>query len=73
MATGSGVPEIVGAFNGIYIHNFLSIPTYLVKVFGVTLAVCSKLSIGKEGPLAHIGANVGNLVPYITWLKLDFM
>jgi len=39
----------------------------------VTLAVSSKLSIGKEGPLAHIGANIGNMVPYFDFLGLEFM
>jgi len=72
-AAGSGVPEIVGNFNGIYVDKFLCVKSYLVKVIGVTFAVSSKLCIGKEGPLAHIGANVGNMVPYIKFLGLEFM
>lgn len=45
-------------------------PTLITKIVGVTLAVAAKLCVGKEGPLAHIGANIGPLILYIPGLEL---
>ena len=41
-----------------------------VKVFALCLAVSAGLCVGKEGPLAHIGAIVGHMVLYLPfgWL-----
>lgn len=64
-ASGSGVAEYIGYCNGINYPDFISIPTLITKVFGVTLAVVGRLCIGKEGPLAHIGAVWGVLVLYL--------
>ena len=64
-ASGSGVAEIIGYLNGINYPNFISIPTLVTKVIGVTLAVCGRLCIGKEGPLAHIGAIIGLIAVYL--------
>ena len=36
-----------------------------MKVFGTFFAVAGGLCIGKEGPLAHIGANVGAIAAHI--------
>ena len=64
-ANGSGVAEIMGLLNGINYPNAISVRTLFVKIFGTICAVSGGLCIGKEGPLAHIGANVGALVCHI--------
>jgi chloride channel 7 len=64
-ASGSGVAELIGYVNGINYPETISIPTFLTKVFGVVLAVAGTLAVGKEGPLAHIGANLGAIVLYM--------
>lgn len=64
-ASGSGVAELIGYMNGVNYPDFISIPTLITKTVGVTLAVTGKLCVGKEGPLAHIGANIGIMVLYI--------
>lgn len=64
-AAGSGVAEFIGYINGINYPGFISIPTLITKILGVTFAVIGKLCVGKEGPLAHIGAICGIMVLYI--------
>lgn len=63
-AMGSGVAEMIGYMNGVNYPEFLGINTLLTKILGVVLAVSSRLCIGKEGPLAHIGSNWGVLPLY---------
>ena len=58
-ANGSGVAEIMGLLNGINYPLAIGFRTLLVKCVGTLFAVTGGLTIGKEGPLAHIGANVG--------------
>lgn len=72
-ATGSGVAEFIGYLNGINYPDFLSIPTFITKIVGVTLAVCGKLAIGKEGPLCHIGAMCGSMIPYFPLIDFRFL
>ena len=64
-ASGSGVAELIGYINGINYPKFIGLDTLVTKIVGVTLAVGSNLAIGKEGPLAHIGANIGCYVCYL--------
>ena len=64
-ASGSGVAEFIGYCNGVNYPNFISIPTLITKIVGTTLAVVGRLCVGKEGPLAHIGAICGIAVLYI--------
>ena len=64
-ANGSGVAEMIGYMNGINYPEFIGINTLITKIIGVTLAVSSRLCIGKEGPLAHIGSNLGLLPAYL--------
>lgn len=64
-AAGSGVAEVMGMLNGIVYPNCISYRTLFVKVFGVALAVSGGLKVGKEGPLAHIGANIGVIALYL--------
>jgi len=61
-ANGSGVAEMIGYMNGVNYPEFIGINTLITKILGVTFAVSSRLCIGKEGPLAHIGS-IGGLLP----------
>jgi len=56
---GSGVAEVIGYINGVNYPLTICVPTAVTKIVGVILAVAGGLAVGKEGPLAHIGANVG--------------
>ena len=69
-AMGSGVAEIIGYVNGINYPDCINPKTLVTKAIGVVLAVAGGLTVGKEGPLAHIGGNLGALLPYIT--GMDF-
>ena len=64
-ANGSGVAEMIGYMNGVNYPEFIGINTLITKIFGVTLAVSSRLCIGKEGPLAHIGSIMALLPVYL--------
>ena len=64
-ANGSGIAEIMGLLNGINYPNAIGLKTLLVKCVGTIFAVSGGLTIGKEGPLAHIGANVGALICHL--------
>eukprot|EP00352_Strombidinopsis_acuminata_P005029 CAMPEP_0176355122 /NCGR_PEP_ID=MMETSP0126-20121128/13067_1 /TAXON_ID=141414 ORGANISM="Strombidinopsis acuminatum, Strain SPMC142" /NCGR_SAMPLE_ID=MMETSP0126 /ASSEMBLY_ACC=CAM_ASM_000229 /LENGTH=368 /DNA_ID=CAMNT_0017707633 /DNA_START=41 /DNA_END=1147 /DNA_ORIENTATION=+ len=62
---GSGVAELMGYLNGVNYTSTFGGWTLFVKVFAVVFAVAGGLCIGKEGPLAHIGANVAMLCIYL--------
>lgn len=64
-AAGSGVAEVMGMLNGIVYPNCISYRTLFTKIFGTALAVSGGLKVGKEGPLAHIGANIGVISLYL--------
>ena len=66
-ANGSGVAEIMGLLNGVNYKGVISMRTGFVKVVGVVLAVVGSLCVGKEGPLAHIGAVVAILITYMPY------
>lgn len=72
-ASGSGVAEFIGYVNGINYPDFISVPTFFTKVLAVTLSVIGRLCVGKEGPLAHIGAIIGVMVLYIPHLGFEFL
>jgi chloride channel 7 len=55
-AAGSGIPELMSMMNGVDFTNQFSSKLLLVKALGVVLVVVGSLCVGKEGPLAHIGA-----------------
>jgi H+/Cl- antiporter ClcA len=61
-AAGSGIPEVKAFLNGTNTPRFLTPLAGLVKVVGIAFSVSSGLIIGREGPLIHIGAIVGNLL-----------
>ena len=64
-AMGSGTAEVMGMLNGVNYPDAIGFKTLFVKCFGTTLAVLGGLCIGKEGPLVHIGANVGAISCYM--------
>lgn len=72
-AAGSGVAELIGYMNGINYPGFIGVNILLTKIVGVVLAVSGRLCVGKEGPLAHIGAIVGVFVPYIPGFGFEFL
>ena len=63
-AMGSGIAELMGYFNGVKIPKLIGMSTLVTKIIGTALGVAAGLAIGKEGPLAHIGACVGHMVLY---------
>ena len=71
-ANGSGVAEMIGYMNGVNYPEFIGINTLITKIFGVVFAVSSRLCIGKEGPLGHIGSIWGILPIYVPIEKLGF-
>ena len=66
-ANGSGVAEIMGILNGVNYKGVIKMRTGVVKTIGVVLAVVGSLCVGKEGPLAHIGAVVAVCVIYMPY------
>ena len=72
-ANGSGVAEMIGYMNGVNYPKFMRIDTLLTKILGVVLAVSSRLCIGKEGPLAHIGAIEASMAAYIPGLGFEIL
>ena len=64
-ALGSGIPEIISYMNGVNYPSVIGFQTFVTKIIGNTLAVSGGLCIGKEGPLAHIGANIGVITAYL--------
>ena len=80
-ASGSGVAEIIGYVNGVNYPDCIGVKTVITKIFGVVLAVAGGLTVGKEGPLAHIGGNLGAMAAYLPglafmrndWKKRDYV
>lgn len=71
-AAGGGSAELMGFLNGVKYPSLISIRTLVVKIIGLSLAVASGLCIGKEAPLAHIGAIIGILAVYIPLPYFEF-
>ena len=72
-ATGSGNAELIAYLNGVNYPKLIGFNTLVVKILGVTFAVCGGLCVGKEGPLAHIGANVGAAIAYFPFPRFEFL
>ncbi len=72
-ATGSGNAELIAYFNGVNYPKLIGFNTFVVKIFGVIFAVIGGLCVGKEGPLAHIGANVGAVIPYFPFPRFEYL
>lgn len=61
-ANGSGIAELMAYLNGVNYPEIYSYKTLIIKIFCVVLGICGALCIGKEGPLAHIGAAIAVMV-----------
>lgn len=70
-AAGSGVPELIGFLNGVDNKKYFTTTVFLVKALCVTLAVAGTLIVGREGPLAHIGAGVATMILYLPFSYLE--
>lgn len=64
-AAASGIAELIAYLNGINYPKFINYNTLFVKIFALSLSVSAGLCVGKEGPLAHIGAIIGVAVLYL--------
>ena len=64
-AVGSGMAELMAYLNGINYPKFFGYRTLFVKIFALSFAVAAGLCVGKEGPLAHIGAIIGHCSVYL--------
>jgi chloride channel 3/4/5 len=62
MSRGSGVPEIKTILGGFVMAEALEFNTLVVKIFGLMLSVSSGMSLGKEGPLVHVGCCWANVL-----------
>ena len=72
-AYGSGITELIAYLNGINYPKLLSFESLFTKIFGVLGAVVGNLCVGKEGPMAHIGANIGVAVAYFPLPKFEHL
>ena len=72
-ATGSGITELIAYLNGVNYPKVIAFETLFTKIFGVIGAVVGNLCVGKEGPMAHIGANIGAAVAYLPLPKFQFL
>ena len=72
-AVGSGITELIAYMNGVNYPQLISFEVLFTKIFGVIGAVVGSLCVGKEGPMAHIGANIGAAVGYLPLPKFDYL
>ena len=63
-ANGSGIADLMAYINGINYTGMIGYDTLIIKIIGVVFGISGALCIGKEGPLAHIGAIVALIVVY---------
>ena len=68
-ANGSGIAEIFAILNGVNYPRFVEWKSLFVKCFCVIFAIVGSLCVGKEGPLAHIGAVVALCVIHYMPIK----
>ncbi|XP_057420552.1 chloride channel protein CLC-c isoform X2 [Lotus japonicus] len=61
-AAGSGIPEVKAYLNGVDAPSILAPSTLFVKIFGSIFGVAAGFTVGKEGPMVHTGACIGNLL-----------
>lgn len=63
-ANGSGIADLMAYINGINYSGMIGWHTLWIKIVCVIMGISGALCIGKEGPLAHIGAIVAVGVIY---------
>lgn len=64
-ARGSGIPEVKAAVSGYDLPLSFTGSCLLIKTLGLSLAVGAGLSLGKEGPLIHIGVCIASTLQRI--------
>jgi len=68
-ANGSGIADLMAYINGINYTGMIGWNTLFIKIIGVIMGISGALCIGKEGPLAHIGAIVAVAVVHYVPIK----
>lgn len=68
-ANGSGIADLMAYINGINYGGMIGWNTLWIKIVCVIMGISGALCIGKEGPLAHIGAIVAVGVVYNVPIK----
>lgn len=63
-ANGSGIAELMAYLNGVNYPGMIGYKVLFIKILCVVLGISGSLCIGKEGPLAHIGAIMALAVIY---------
>lgn len=63
-ANGSGIAEIMAYLNGVNYPKFIGVDTVIIKIVCCIFGIAGGLCIGKEGPLAHIGACIAVIIVY---------
>eukprot|EP00300_Choanocystis_sp_HF-7_P037728 c5401_g1_i1.p1 GENE.c5401_g1_i1~~c5401_g1_i1.p1 ORF type:complete len:776 (+),score=166.70 c5401_g1_i1:130-2457(+) len=64
-AAGSGIAEVKTILSGFVIRKHLGKWTLGIKCITMPLVVASGLVLGKEGPMVHMAACIGNLMSYL--------
>ena len=64
-AAGSGIAEMIALLNGVNYPGVIDYSVLYVKIIGTVFSCSAGLTIGKESPLAHIGAILGVIVCHI--------
>jgi chloride channel 7 len=68
-ANGSGIAELMAILNGVNYPGMIGYKVLFIKILCVILGISGALCIGKEGPLAHIGAITALAVIYLVPIK----
>jgi H+/Cl- antiporter ClcA len=62
VAGGSGITDVYATLNGLIIPRLYRPLTYLLRAFGLWVALSSGLWVGAEGPMIYIGAAAAHMV-----------
>ncbi|OQS01441.1 Chloride Channel (ClC) Family [Achlya hypogyna] len=68
-AAGSGIPEMRSILGGFVLPHYLSGAALVAKFLGLTCALGSGLSIGKEGPFVHLSCIIANQLLRFSWFR----
>eukprot|EP01084_Bolivina_argentea_P233186 392810_1 len=69
-AAASGVPEVMGYLNGVYITQIFTLKVLIIKFFSVICCVSGGLPVGPEGPMIAMGALIGHIASTIHIIPL---
>lgn len=68
-AKGSGIPEVKACISGFDLPKAFTAKCLLIKALGLSMAVGAGLSLGKEGPLIHVGVCWAHLLSAMSPLR----